>query len=775
MPRNPYHVMGAMFDVKPVDETGRVAVSETTEISALVCLRKKKEKNISLPETDETSDIKIEPILASQISKEDILREFEIYLREQIPAVVRLEPIREEQINVALKHIRAPVKFVDLETVQNPVVLAEERSATRATDLDVALSSYSNPKKGKSGTRIFIVLVIVALSFLGSKYIVGAKKQVVQQSSSAVQNLEEAKAKLETLDFNGASGSFLEAYEQFSKAGDNLNFMGSTLGSLLADLPGAEKLKSANNLIQAGQLIADAGKAMTEAMDGVWNSSGKVNKMAESLRNAFNVSNGNIKKAGTLLANVDVLSLPEEKQSSFEAFKSKLPEFEKLISVGLDYAKFFDDLTGSSGTKKFLIMFQNPSELRPTGGFPGSYGVLMFQDGDLADFKVDDVYNLDGQLKENIIPPKQLQHITPTWGMRDANWFIDFPASAKKIMSFYKKESGSDIDGVITLSPKLVSGILDVIGPIDMPEYGLTLTGENFTDTIQKEVEYGPNRAQPKQILVDFAPKLLEKIYSSDSQQWMDIFNMIVMSIERKDILMYFKELKLQSFAYDHGLSGHVKNTDGDYMMITFSNVKGSKTDAVIDNSISVNTQISDELAHTVSISRKHNGGKNQYGFYNKQNPTYVRILAPAGSQLKSIKGNSKPDFRPLLGYADYNFKKDEDLSGLEATVHIDAKTGVDVYRESGKTGFGFWLITNPGETKTVTIQYSVPDKYIGGDYNLYMQKQPGLIVDEFNYSLSLPSNTAVIESQPTLDRISDGYILSRKFDNDIDLKIKLK
>src|SRR3989344_28805 len=97
--------------------------------------------------------------------------------------------------------------------------------------------------------------------------------------------------------------------------------------------------------------------------------------------------------------------------------------------------------------KKYLILFQNPSELRPTGGFPGTYGVVTFKDGKLQDLKVDDVYNLDGQLQELIVPPIQLQHITPNWGMRDANWFIDFPTSARKITAFYKKESGYEVDG----------------------------------------------------------------------------------------------------------------------------------------------------------------------------------------------------------------------------------------------------------------------------------------------------------------------------------------
>ena len=68
------------------------------------------------------------------------------------------------------------------------------------------------------------------------------------------------------MDFVSASDNFAEAYKEFSKAGDNMNFMGAGISSLLSDLPGAGKLKSAKNLVEAGKLMADAGQAMSDAM-----------------------------------------------------------------------------------------------------------------------------------------------------------------------------------------------------------------------------------------------------------------------------------------------------------------------------------------------------------------------------------------------------------------------------------------------------------------------------------------------------------------------------
>ena len=243
---------------------------------------------------------------------------------------------------------------------------------------------------------------------------------MIIESNSAVANLENAGENIKNMDFVSASGDFARAYQEFSKAGGNLNFMGAGISSLLSDLPGAGKLKSAKNLVEAGKLMANAGQAMSDAMGEIAKTnlilnplsptSGSdisIGQISSSLKKALTLSKKNLGKAKQLLADIDDSSIPEDKKESFEEFKSKLPLFEKLVNDSVDYSKFLEDFIGTKGTKKYLILFQNPSELRPTGGFPGTYGVASFTNGKMDNLFVDDVYNLDGQLKENIIPPLQ--------------------------------------------------------------------------------------------------------------------------------------------------------------------------------------------------------------------------------------------------------------------------------------------------------------------------------------------------------------------------------
>ena len=797
-----YKITMAMFDIRPIDDSGNIDFSKISGIQSVLNLgrkfriskngglvsaikypifKKKKatdDKKIKSPieefelflnkESDtrtilasfgvefhgeKNSKLRYKPIVATKFNENE----------EIIPILASVdEPIGENYKNtLAQINLRIPVKSQG-DLIGEPkrvdafslgiLTLKAPQEAQGSKELDMWVKDFGNKtsdfasKISKfSRVRSLVIVGLFGLTVFGY-YGLNIKNQLIVEGNSAVANIENAGENIKNMDFVSASNNFAQAYLEFSKAGDSMNFMGAGISSLLSDLPGAGKLKSAKNLVEAGKLMANAGQAMSDAMgelaktnlilnpfEQTTGSNVSIGEISSSLKKALTLSKKNLGKAKQLLADVDDSSIPEDKKASFEEFKSKLPLFEKLVNDSADYSKFLEDFIGTKGTKKYLILFQNPSELRPTGGFPGTYGVVSFKDGKLQDFKVDDVYNLDGQLQELIIPPVQLQHITPNWGMRDANWFIDFPASARKMTAFFKKEAGYDVDGVITFSPQIVAHILDIVGPVEMPEYNLTLDSKNLFSALQEEVEYKGDRKQPKQIIVDLAPKMLQKLYSADSGKWLEVFNVLVSSMEKKDILMYFRDLNLESFSVDKGFSGKVADTDSDYLMVTFSNVKGSKTDLVMGSSLKVQTTTENgDVKHKVSITRTHNGGDSEYGFYNKQSPAYVRVLVPENAEFVGLAGNSRPDFKPLIDYANSGFKKDEDLVKFEEESYTDKETGVTIYKEAGKTEYGFWMIINPGDTKTIDLEYTLPSS--GEGYQFYIQKQPGLDINDLKF-----------------------------------------
>jgi len=87
--------------------------------------------------------------------------------------------------------------------------------------------------------------------------------------------------------------------------------------------------------------------------------------------------------------------------------------------------------------------------------------------------------------------PEPLWLVNPLWHFWDANWWPDWPTTAKNLMWFYEKSGGSTVDGVVTFTPTVVEKLLDITGPIDMSEeYGVIIDSNNFWETTQKIVEH---------------------------------------------------------------------------------------------------------------------------------------------------------------------------------------------------------------------------------------------------------------------------------------------
>ena len=89
--------------------------------------------------------------------------------------------------------------------------------------------------------------------------------------------------------------------------------------------------------------------------------------------------------------------------------------------------------------RRYLVVFQNNTELRATGGFIGSFALVDFANGKIKHIEIPTggPYDLAGSLRETVMSPQPLHIVNPIWQFQDANWFPDFPTSAKKIMWFY--------------------------------------------------------------------------------------------------------------------------------------------------------------------------------------------------------------------------------------------------------------------------------------------------------------------------------------------------
>lgn len=644
--------------------------------------------------------------------------------------------------------------------------------------------SYAKPLVGFLSVALAISIGIGGVSYANKG--LNLKGKVLGVSQDGLGNINAAISDLKNQNFDGSSEQFALAYASFAEGSQEFESMGGVLLNVAQYVPFASQVSSGKNAVEAGQHFSAAGQSLSKVaktIAEIKNPIDSANQKDVSFLDLFESIEKDVadakKELDAAQKNMDRISiddLPEDKQGKFLLLKQNLPEIRNSIELFLNNSHIFADLLGGNGPRKYLFLFQNNSEMRATGGFVGSYGLLDISNGHIKNFFIDGIFNPDGQLKEKIVPPSPIQKISAAWSMHDSNWFPDFPMSAQKAIVFYEKTGGPTADGVITFTPEIMRKLLAITGPIEMPDYDVTIDADNFVEVTQQEVEveYDKEENQPKKILSDLAPIVLEKLLGSkDIKNISKVANVFMSGLKEKDILLYSQNAELQKIISQEGWSGEILPASKDYLSVINSNINGFKTDAVIDEKISHKSEIQTDgsIIDTVAITRQHNGGNSDYEWFNKVNANYMRVYVPEGSKLLEVSGQTRETNKPPLDYDALGFRRDADVEKEENGISIDPESGTKIYNEKGKTVFANWTYVSPQEEMTITYKYQLPfslfkvsvgnsDKQVDS-YSLVVQKQAGSFGSSFASSISYPANYEIKWNSPENAERNQGEIKS--------------
>jgi hypothetical protein len=521
-------------------------------------------------------------------------------------------------------------------------------------------------------------------------------------------------------------------------------------------------------ILEAGQAGALLGKEMT-AIFALVSAEGNL-----SLKDIFTGVKPHMERMKELSAilkeKADKISaddLPAEYRGQIKQIKDlssladgSIKELNELFSISWSILGFDRD-------KRYLLVFQNNSELRASGGFIGSYAIVDFRDGQIQKFIAPGggSYDTEAGLLKKIIAPAPLHLVNPLWHFWDANWWPDWPTSARKLMWFLEESDGPTVDGVISLTPTVAEQMLASIGPINMQnEYGAVISAENFWEVVQEISEQKPEITnKPKKIIGDLMAKILEVLPQKiDKDNLIKLLNISEDSLASKQIMFYFKDNTLEDPVLRHNWGGAMTAAPLDYLMVTNTNIAGAKTDRVIKESVSHQAKIASDgsIVDTVTITRTHTAAKNT-PLVGVRNVDWIRIYVPQGSQLVAATGFVAPDSKYFKA-PDPSWEDNKIVAQTENLAVTDKVSGTRIYQENGKTVLANWLMLDPGTSATVTLQYKLPFNFwqkaaktdfmsrlnawlnpSAGSlfpYSILVQKQPGADGADFSTELIPPS-----------------------------------
>ncbi len=447
----------------------------------------------------------------------------------------------------------------------------------------------------------------------------------------------------------------------------------------------------------------------------------------------------------------EYLSLMSDADSRLNSFNLGLgdflmSEYGSPLSFRMSFQRFDNflaaliKLMSSESDVHILVLFENSSEMRPGGGFIGSYGDAIFAGGSLKSFEVHDINDADREFAANIVPPRQLQAIEKGWAIADSNWFFDYPLSAAKTADFMEQSglySGKvSFAGVVAISPKVVADVLDITGPVELPGRNLTITKDNFITEVQKEVQSAQASGTPsKKIISEIAPVILSRFASFDPGKNDDLMKKINGWVYGKYLAAYFKDSDIESFIDFYGISGRMfqlpSDFNGDYLAVSSANIGSGKSDIFIKQKVFFRTQLNLDgtAGNHIEISRENTAGSKDPWWYRSPNESYVQIFAPPDASLSGFTGGLNKKIVPKADYAK-GYLSDSLVTEIESTLSRNFNYPlVDEFRESGKKVFGTWVKTAPGQTSNITADYSIHlfSAPAGGQkYQFVMDKQTG-------------------------------------------------
>lgn len=428
-----------------------------------------------------------------------------------------------------------------------------------------------------------------------------------------------------------------------------------------------------------------------------------------------------LKTVQTELAAIDPNRYPETLRG--KAIRSNIIQAQEASvtaeTVLTEYRPVIEQLPEIAGgrgeRKKYLVLFQNNNELRPTGGFLTAYSIIYIENGKVSPEKSDDIYELDQKFTQRIAIPEALGRYLTTeryFNLRDMNISPDFKVSMDTFYENYQTVRGEpqDIDGIIAVDTDLLTGLLKVVGPVEVPGYG-TFTAETdprcdcpqiiyeLSQIITRPTPY--LREDRKGILGPLMSSILSKAYSAPKTYMAPMFELGLQSVTSKSVQAYFFDESNQQAIEAINAAGRMMTPDqGDFFAVVDANLGGAKSNLFITSemqhlvSAPENGQLQREVEITYKNSRPGDNCNLEAGLLclNSTLRDWSRIYLPAGSKLVSAQGFTQEPKE---------------------------------YEENGFHVIDGFFILEPNSQAKLKLTYTVP--YTAADYQLKIWKQGGV------------------------------------------------
>lgn len=442
---------------------------------------------------------------------------------------------------------------------------------------------------------------------------------------------------------------------------------------------------------------------------------------------------------------------------------------------GLSLAPYLPELLGQNGVRQYLIMAQNEDELRATGGFLTGVGLLTVENGQIRDLDFGDANQVDNwREKPYGFPPQPFYDFMglELFLFRDANYWPDFPTSARKALELYAY--GRDVplpDGAIAIDQEFMRILVDATGPVPIPGTDQTITADNLLQTLRqaRDIQEGQEVREwvndRKAFLSGFAAAILAKVEMDfGSIDPVKLAESMTGAIQNRHLSIYMRDAEIAGALGATGWDGHLPQSPaGDFWMAVDTNMGYNKANILVERAFTYDVALGNQPAATLTIDYRHTG--------------------PAGEEpcMQGVEDEFElaADYLALADQCYWNFLRVYAPLGsklLDSSHHVVPKETLlvsDTWDSDGQviddlpwlTTFANFLLLPRGETVSAYFHYELPAGIIESDgadsiYNLSIYKQPGTRAEPLRLTITLPEGVSSLETHPAPTQVDGNRLV---------------
>lgn len=573
---------------------------------------------------------------------------------------------------------------------------------------------HPHKKRQVGRTIALVLLVVIVLCGIEGFFLYRSAKQVQSQAQTVLTSVQ-------TLTDAAKSGDEQAIKQAASDVNINAHAIKNELSTPLWTIATAVPVlgTDVSNVRTLGDILVDLSDNALSPMasnaevlnlknllsDGVINVEG-LQGLATALQTAQPVVERSAQKMDALPA-----SHISKVASTVTKVRDKLDTANTTLTKVNAVLPYLPQMLGANGqTRTYLLVAQNNSELRATGGFPGSVGLINVTDGRIT------VGNFGTFVGERGVTFEITDEESATFGSAMAispgnlNSTPNFERAGKLFADAYAAYMGTTVSGTVAVDPGFLQSLLALTGSSVTAADGTVIDGSNAAFELLNNVywRYGNNNEMADAFFAEVAGKSFQTVMSHmGNAKITDLIKLLNTLGENRRFQVWMADAQEETALKSLGVTGELSDdTTKPVVGIYFNDNTWAKICWYLQVQTSINGatknadgtttyNLSTTLTNTITADQAAAAPWYITG-YNPDKPDVSAMLetcfffAPAGGSL-SIQGIS-------------------DMNGTSSPrdISLDGLTGqaVGVWLTAGQSKVISYTVTTPAEaTQELTIR----------------------------------------------------------------------